>query len=765
MKTIKKSRLFFLASALFISGFCFSQIGIGTTTPALSSIIDLTSDSAGFLPSRMTYVQRNAIAAPVAGLIVWCSNCGASGEMQVYNGTTWTNISGAAGSFAVPSAPLNPQAIVAGIEQASISFSAPTSSGGTAITGYTVTSNPGNKTASGLTSPISVLNLTSGVSYTFTVVATNSIGNSVASVSTNTAVPNPAIFPDAPTNVVATPGTATASVAFTAPIFNGGRNITGYTATSTPGNFSVSGATSPITVTGLSNGTNYTFTVVATNVIGSSVASIASASVRTNTVPDAPTNVVATPGTANASVAFTAPVLNGGTAITGYTVTSTPGNFSASGATSPITVTGLSNGTNYTFTVVATNVIGSSVASIASASVRTNTIPYAPTTVTASSTISQKATVTFTTPASNGGSAIIDYTVTSNPDGFTATYTSSPITVTGLTNGTAYTFWVVARNSVGNSVASSPSNSVTPIVTTIPDAPTNVVATRGYGTASIGFTAPASNGGTAIIDYTVTSNPTTSSVTSTTFPITVTGLTYGTSYTFTVVARNAVGNSVASSNSNAVIPANPANAICDGTLPTNVVEITSPTTGKTWMDRNLGASRSANSTLDYMAYGCLYQWGRGNDGHASMNYTWSHGGALTNGTTTTTSDTPGNALFILNAADWRVSPNNSLWQGVNGTNNPCPAGFRIPTYTEFLNEFNAYNITNTNSAFSNGPSGGFKFPATPEIYPSNSFSIGYAAGSLWTSTVQSLTVSISDFGISYYSGQRSIGASVRCIKN
>ena len=674
MKTIKKTRLFFLASALFISGICFSQIGVGTTTPALSSIIDLTSNSAGFLPSRMTYVQRNAIVAPVAGLIVWCSNCGASGEMQVYNGTTWTNISGTAGSFAVPSAPLNPQAIVAGIEQASISFSTPTSSGGTAITGYTVTSNPGNKTASGLASPISVLNLTSGVSYTFTVVATNSIGNSVASVSTNTAVPNPAIVPDAPTNVVATPGTANASVAFTAPIFNGGRNITGYTATSTPGNFSASGATSPITVTGLSNGTNYTFTVVATNVIGSSVASIASASVRTNTIPDAPT------------------------------------------------------------------------------------------TVTASSTISQKATVTFTTPASNGGSAIIDYTVTSNPDGFTATYTSSPITVTGLTNGTAYTFSVVARNSVGNSVASSPSNSITPVVTTIPDAPTNVEATRGYGTASIGFTAPASNGGTAIIDYTVTSNPATFPVTSTTFPITVMGLTYGTSYTFSVVARNAVGNSVASSNSNAVIPVNPANAICDGTVPTTVVEITS-STGKTWMDRNLGASRSATSTLDYMAYGCLYQWGRGNDGHASMNYTWSHGGALINGTTTTTSDTPGNALFILNAADWRVSPNNSLWQGVDGTNNPCPAGFRIPTYTEFLNEFNAYNITNTNSAFSNGPSGGFKFPATPEIYPSNSFSIGYGAASLWTSTVQSLIVSISDFGISYYSGQRCIGIPVRCIKN
>jgi|LakMenEpi03Aug12_release.lakeMendotaPanAssembly.Ray.scaffolds.fasta_scaffold45109_3 alpha-tubulin suppressor-like RCC1 family protein len=83
-------------------------------------------------------------------------------------------------------------------------------------------------------------------------------------------------------------------------------------------------------------------------------------------VPDAPTSIVATAGTTQASVTFTAPADNGGSAITEYTATSSPGGISASGASSPITVTGLTDGTQYTFTVVATNDRGNSAPSAVS---------------------------------------------------------------------------------------------------------------------------------------------------------------------------------------------------------------------------------------------------------------------------------------------------------------------------------------------------------------------------------------------------------------
>lgn len=87
----------------------------------------------------------------------------------------------------------------------------------------------------------------------------------------------------------------------------------------------------------------------------------------------------------------------------------------------------------------------------------------------------QQATVSFTAPVDNGGSVVTGYTVTSTPGGITATGAASPIVVTGLTNGTSYTFTVHATNAVGDSAESTASNAVTPAAT-VPGAPTNVVA-------------------------------------------------------------------------------------------------------------------------------------------------------------------------------------------------------------------------------------------------------------------------------------------------
>ena len=107
-----------------------------------------------------------------------------------------------------------------------------------------------------------------------------------------------------------------------------------------------------------------------------------------HTVPDAPTDVTATAGNAQATVSFCPPALNGGSVIYAYTVTSSPGGITASGLSSPITMTGLTNGTAYTFTVKATNVVGIGPASAASNSVTPTAPPFAdPTLVTGANAV------------------------------------------------------------------------------------------------------------------------------------------------------------------------------------------------------------------------------------------------------------------------------------------------------------------------------------------------------------------------------------------
>lgn len=89
-------------------------------------------------------------------------------------------------------------------------------------------------------------------------------------------------------------------------------------------------------------------------------------------------------------------------------------------------------------------------------------VPNAPTIGTATGG-NATASVTFTAPTNVGGGAITGYTVISSPGSITGTGTSSPITVSGLSNGTAYTFTVVATNAYGTGPASAASNSVTPL--------------------------------------------------------------------------------------------------------------------------------------------------------------------------------------------------------------------------------------------------------------------------------------------------------------
>jgi predicted phage tail protein len=132
-------------------------------------------------------------------------------------------------------------------------------------------------------------------------------------------------------------------------------------------------------------------------------------------------------------------------------------------------------------------------------------------------------------------------------------------TLTGLTNGITYRFDVAAVNAVGTGPRSSASNAVVPVVATVPGAPTIGLAVAGDGVATVSWTAPESDGGSAILGYVVTpyigfasQGPRYFASTATTQ--TVTGLTNGTTYRFQVRAWNAVGVSPFSGTSNAVTP-------------------------------------------------------------------------------------------------------------------------------------------------------------------------------------------------------------------
>lgn len=99
---MNKKLIFLILLALMASVSFAQSVGINDngSSPNSSAMLDVSSTSKGFLPPRMTLVQRNSISSPVAGLIIWCSNCGTSGELQVYNGTTWTNMIGGAAAAA-----------------------------------------------------------------------------------------------------------------------------------------------------------------------------------------------------------------------------------------------------------------------------------------------------------------------------------------------------------------------------------------------------------------------------------------------------------------------------------------------------------------------------------------------------------------------------------------------------------------------------------------------------------------------------------------
>lgn len=277
------------------------------------------------------------------------------------------------------------------------------------------------------------------------------------------------------------------------------------------------------------------------------------------TAPGAPTSVVATAGAGQASVAFTPPASTGSSAITGYTASCLVGTTettrkTVTGTISPIAVTGLTNGSEYSCTVTASNSTSTSVtSSVAKVTpVAAATVPGAPSLVSVTAAAG-KATVKFTAPTSNGGSAITGYDAscvngTTTKTVSTTTTTATSIVVTPLSNGLVYTCSAQAKNAVGSSLVSA-SAVVVPgaTTTTKPGVPTVTSVTAGVGQITVAFTkAATSTTAGAATGFIATCTPTGSAAVvatgaSTASSIVVTGLTVGASYTCVVGAYNTGG--------------------------------------------------------------------------------------------------------------------------------------------------------------------------------------------------------------------------------
>lgn len=180
--------------------------------------------------------------------------------------------------------------------------------------------------------------------------------------------------------------------------------------------------------------------------------------------------------------------------------------------------------------------------------------------------------------------------------------------------------------------------------------------------------------------------------------------------------------------------------------------------GRTWLDRNLGATRVATSPTDSLSYGDLYQWGRLADHHESRYSQTS--------TTVSSTSFPGHGAFIIDnpLGDWLDPQNINLWQGKSGTNNPCPANFKVPTDAEWEIERASWS--------SNNAAGAFASPLKLVVAGARSRSSGTindagSHGRYWSSTVNVIYSRYLYFGsdtADMLRNYRAYGFTVRCLK-
>jgi surface protein len=189
-----------------------------------------------------------------------------------------------------------------------------------------------------------------------------------------------------------------------------------------------------------------------------------------------------------------------------------------------------------------------------------------------------------------------------------------------------------------------------------------------------------------------------------------------------------------------------------GTFAGFTYNLVTSATGKVWLDRNLGATQVATSSTDAASFGDLYQWGRGTDGHEKR--------TSTNINTVSTTDTPGHGFFInANSFNWQSPVNTGLWQGVDGKNNPCPNGFRLPIIEELEAEVVLWSSQNAAGALASS----LKLPIAGRRHTDG---IIYSVGSNGMyRTNSTLILNITSTLAARAGDERIDGFCVRCIKD
>jgi fibronectin type 3 domain-containing protein len=416
----------------------------------------------------------------------------------------------------VPTAPMNVSASY-GNQNVTLKWDAPEDNGGIAISNYSIYigtvsgSHILNVTTSGPVGEYTISSLTNGITYFFIIRARNSEGLSPNSTEVSA---TPKTVPTAPKFPFATPGDSQVSLSWSTPDSNGGSSITNYRIYRR-----MNGGTSSLLVTigtntlftdfDVLNGNLYEYNITAINSAGESPASVL-VSATPRTIPNAPQNPTCIFGDRQIQLNWDAPSTNGGAAILFYRIyrgTSLGTEtylINTTGSIRTYIDSGLTNGQDYYYYITAVNEAGESEPSD-ECHETPRTVPTAPLSLNATAG-NANVNLTWLEPLSNGGNALLGYNIYRKTETseyeilFTLDQNNYTKIDTYAENGILYFYVITAFNEIGESPIS---NEVYARPLTNPTVPQFVNATRGNGQILLNWTAPTSNGGLYIANYSI----------------------------------------------------------------------------------------------------------------------------------------------------------------------------------------------------------------------------------------------------------------------